>query len=115
MTEIRGVIKATVEETADNPDRGKMVAFFDADRTGTVLTVRPREKGDFFYPAGFGNRKKLQDFFVDEKVPRDERDEVPIVAAGEEIVWIAGFRGDERFRMTGETRRVLKLEFKKAL
>ena len=115
MEEIRGVIRAAVEEPGDYSGEGKMLAFFDADRAGTVLTVRPRENGDFFYPAGFGKRKKLQDFFVDGKVPRDERDEVPIVTAGDDIIWVAGFRGDERFRVTEETKRVLRLEFKKAL
>ena len=115
MEEIRGVIRASVDESADHSGEGKTLALFDADKAGTVLDVRPRENGDSFYPAGFGKRKKLQDFFVDEKVPRDERDEIPIVTAGDKIVWVAGFRGDERFRVTEETRRVLKLEFKKAL
>jgi tRNA(Ile)-lysidine synthase len=115
MEEIRGVIRAFVDESADHSGEGKTLALFDADKAGTVLTVRPREDGDSFYPAGFGKRKKLQDFFVDEKVPRDERDEVPIVTAGDQIVWVAGFRGDERFRVTEETKKVLRLEFKKAL
>ena len=64
---------------------------------------------------GFGKRRKLQDFFVDEKVPRDERDSILLVVSEQGIVWIAGCRGDERFRVTGETKRFLKLEFKKAL
>ena len=85
---------------------------FDAEKMIFPLVVRPRKKGDFFYPLGFGKKKKLQDFFVDEKVPRDERDAVPLVVSGEDIVWVVGYRGDERFKVTDETKRVLKLEVK---
>jgi tRNA(Ile)-lysidine synthase len=73
------------------------------------LTVRPREAGDHFYPAGFGKKKKLQDFFVDEKVPRDMRDSVPVLLSGDDIVWVAGFRADERFAVTDKTEKVLRL------
>jgi len=110
---IKAVVKASVEDDAGGFADGKTVAVFDADKTGTTLTVRPRENGDFFYPLGFGKRKKLQDFFVDEKIPRDERDSIPIVVSGNEIVWIAGYRGDERFKVTEKTKRFLRLEFKR--
>jgi tRNA(Ile)-lysidine synthase len=50
---------------------------------------------------------------VDEKVPRDERDSIPIVVSGNNIVWVAGFRGDERFKVSEETKKVVKLEIKK--
>jgi tRNA(Ile)-lysidine synthase len=115
LREIKAVIMATVEESFDSGGDGKEVAVFDADKVGAVLSVRPRMKGDFFYPIGFGKRKKLQDFFVDEKVPRDERDGIPVVASGHDIVWIAGYRGDERFKVTGDTKRFLKLEFRQQL
>jgi tRNA(Ile)-lysidine synthase len=115
MEDIKAVIKASIEARDEGHGDGKAVAVFDADRTGTTLLVRPREKGDFFYPAGFGKRKKLQDFFVDQKVPRDERDSIPLVLSGNDIVWIAGYRGDERFKVTEGTKRFLKLEFKKVL
>jgi tRNA(Ile)-lysidine synthase len=108
----RAVIKASVEDQMSSFGDGKTVIVVDADRTGSLLTVRAREKGDIFYPMGFGRRKKLQDFFVDEKVPRDERDGVPIIVSGDDIVWIAGHRGDERFKVTEGTRRFLKLELR---
>jgi len=87
--------------------------LFDVDKLNFPLIVRPRKEGDFFYPHGFGKKKKLQDFFVDEKVPRDERDAIPLIVSGEDIVWVAGYRGDERFKVTDETKKVLKLEVKK--
>ena len=113
--ESRVVINASIEDNVDSYGDGKTIAVFDADKTGTILIVRPRENGDFFHPMGFGKRKKLQDYFVDEKVPRDERNEIPIIMSGDDIVWIAGFRGDERFKVSDETKRFLKMEFKRAL
>ena len=113
LNEIKAVIKASAGKKSDDYGDGKITTVFDADKIGTVLTVRQRENGDFFYPSGFGKRKKLQDFFVDEKVPRDERDSVPIVVSGNDIVWVAGFRGDERFNAAADTKRFLRLEFNK--
>jgi tRNA(Ile)-lysidine synthase len=88
-------------------------ALFDADKLVFPLTARPRKDGDFFYPLGFGKRKKIQDFFVDEKVPRDERDRVPLITSGDEIIWVLGYREDDRFRLTEKTKMVLRLEVKK--
>lgn len=115
LKEAKAVIKASLVEEGNGLGDGKMQIVLDADKTGETLTVRARENGDFFYPLGFGRRKKLQDYFVDAKIPRDERDIIPVVASGDDIVWIAGFRGDDRFRVTDTTKRFLKLEFKKAL
>jgi tRNA(Ile)-lysidine synthase len=96
------------------PGDGRTKAVFDADKAPFPLTVRARKDGDFFYPLGFGKRKKIQDFFVDQKVPRDERDTVPVVTSGDEIVWVAGYRGDERFRASEDTKAYLLLEIKKS-
>ncbi|KAF0145543.1 MAG: tRNA(Ile)-lysidine synthase [Nitrospirae bacterium] len=109
------LIKGSIEEqSAERKAQEKSVAIFDADKVKAPLTIRARKDGDFFYPAGFGKKKKLQDFFVDEKVPRDERDKVPIILSGEDIVWIAGYRGDERFNITSGTKKIVSLEIKPA-
>jgi tRNA(Ile)-lysidine synthase len=89
------------------------VAFFDAERLNFPLIVRSRKRGDFFYPLGFGKKKKLQDFFVDEKVPRDERDKIPLIVSGEDVIWVAGYRQDDRFKVADDTKKVLKLEAKR--
>jgi tRNA(Ile)-lysidine synthase len=116
------LIHASLGETQDFEEPSQSVredadfktsATFDAERLIFPLIIRSREKGDFFYPLGFGKKKKLQDFFVDEKVPRDERDAIPLIVSGDDIVWVVGYRGDDRFKVTDETKRVLKLEVKK--
>jgi len=104
------VIRASLESAGKDAGDGRSSVLLDAGSMKFPLRIRPRAAGDFFSPMGFGRRKKLQDFFVDEKVPRDERDMVPIVASGDDIVWIAGYRADHRFRISGETERFLRLE-----
>jgi tRNA(Ile)-lysidine synthase len=109
---IRGsgiVLKAEFEKDASDLGDGKKTVLLDADSMNFPLTVRPRSPGDYFFPLGFGKKKKLQDFFVDEKVPRDERDSIPLVVSGTDIVWIAGFRADHRFRVTEDTKNFLRL------
>jgi len=103
------VIRAALEGEMGGPGDGASTALFDAGLLTFPLKIRPRSAGDFFYPAASGMRKKLQDYFVDEKIPRDERDRVPIVVSGKDIIWVAGYRADERFRVTGKTERVLRL------
>lgn len=96
--------------TSRKKREGRSSAIADYDRINGLLYVRKRRKGDYFYPEGFRRRKKLQDFFVDEKVHRELRDRVPLVVCGEDIVWIAGYRMDERFAIKKGTRRFLFLK-----
>lgn len=81
-------------------------AVFDADRFSGPLLIRGWRAGDRFYPAGMGGKsKKLQDFFMDAKVGRQERRRIPLLVAHEGILWIIGYRQDERFRVReGSTR-----------
>jgi tRNA(Ile)-lysidine synthase len=86
------------------------VAAVDAARVGPAVFVRSRRPGDWLRPAGLGGRKKLQDLFVDRKVPRAERDLVPIVVdAHGRVVWVAGHSVSEEFGVTPATTGVLLL------
>lgn len=91
------------------PGRDRIV--IDADRVSQPFMVRAWQTGDWFCPRGMkGRSKKLQDYFVDVKVSRAERREVPLVVAPEGIVWVVGYRQDERWSVTPGTTRYLKLE-----
>lgn len=107
------VIRAHLEDVKGDAGDGRSAVLLDAGAMKFPLKIRPRSAGDFFFPLGFGRRKKLQDFFVDAKVPRDERDMVPIVVSGDDIVWIAGYRADDRFRVRGDTEKFIRLDIVK--
>ena len=104
------VLKAEVAEDRDSDFNGKNTAVFDFDKLIFPLELRMRQKGDYFYPSGFGKKKKLQDFFVDNKIPRDERDAVPIMVSADNIVWVVGYRMDERFSAKEGTKRFLTIK-----
>jgi tRNA(Ile)-lysidine synthase len=88
---------SAVEGVQGSPD-GRAVFVVDGDRLEGSLSVRNWRRGDWFCPFGMGGRrKKLQDFFVDRKVDRKMRGGIPLVVAAAGIVWVAGYRGDERF------------------
>ncbi|MDI6856967.1 MAG: tRNA lysidine(34) synthetase TilS [Dehalococcoidia bacterium] len=96
-------------EVPPSPAASPSVARFDADAIDLPLGVRRRRRGDRFRPLGMAGEKKLQDVFVDAKVPRVERDSVPIVCDRAGIVWVVGHRIAERARVVDSTRRVLDI------
>ncbi len=94
-----------VEEEGDG-----YTAYFDFDRTGDKLTMRPRRPGDRFQPLGMSQPKKLNEFMIDSKIPRAWRRRVPIVCSPEQVIWVVGWRIDERTKVTAATRKVLRLK-----
>lgn len=88
---------------------GRQVVL-DATALGRHLTIRGWQPGDRVQPLGLGGRKKLQDVFVDRKVPRDERPYVPVVVdARGRIAWVAGHVVGEPFRVTPHSEAVVIL------
>jgi tRNA(Ile)-lysidine synthase len=96
------------------PGAGASEAIVDASRVGAGLSVRARRPGDWLRPLGLGGRKKkLQDYFVDRKVPRQARDGVPLVVdRRDRIVWVAGHGIDEEFRVIEGTHDVVILRLR---
>jgi len=87
---------------------GQEHILVDADQVTHLLTVRSWLPGDRFCPRGMrGRSKKLQDFFTDLKIPMARRDLIPLVVAPEGILWIVGYRQDERWVPTSLTTRCL--------
>ncbi len=79
------------------------------------LAVRSRRPGDAFRPFGMRGRKKLQDVLTDRKVPRAERDRVPLVVdAADKILWVGGHILAEEARATARTRRVVVLSMRQS-
>jgi tRNA(Ile)-lysidine synthase len=91
----------------DNP----MAASVDAARLVYPLSMRAWRQSDSFYPLGMKTRKKLSDFFISLKIPLHKKNEVPLLINGNgEIIWIGGYRLDERYKVTHNTKKVTIFE-----
>jgi tRNA(Ile)-lysidine synthase len=86
--------------------------YFDAETAVFPMTVRRWEPGDFFFPLGMTNKKKLSDFFTDEKMSVVEKENIHILESAGEIVWVMGKRIDHRYRITKATVKALVIELK---
>ncbi len=86
-------------------------AFADTSSEISPLTVRNRRQGDRFQPYGMRGTKKVKDFFIDAKVPRDERDCIPMLVCGDEILWLVGYTTSEPFKIHPGTRQYLYLRY----
>jgi tRNA(Ile)-lysidine synthetase-like protein len=91
------------------PPASAREVYLDADQLAGPLVVRCRRPGERFRPAGGRGSRRLQDIFVDAKVPRALRDSWPVVATPQAIVWVPGLRAAADLAATAATRRVLQL------
>jgi len=82
-------------------------AVIDYDQLTFPLIWRKWRAGDAFYPLGMSHQKKISDFLVDNKISIGEKDSVTVLESGGEIVWVAGHRIDNRFRLTSATKRAI--------
>ncbi|HEX79478.1 MAG TPA: tRNA lysidine(34) synthetase TilS [Dehalococcoidia bacterium] len=114
------LVKAEVIGREEITEKGRgFVALIDLDETGGRLSVRHRKTGDRFQPLGLSAEKKLNEFMIDARIPRTWRERIPVVCASGrtvdtpgQIIWLVGYRIDERVKITEKTKRVLRLEFK---
>jgi tRNA(Ile)-lysidine synthase len=95
------------DELTDDP----LTALIDADRIVGALTVDSARPGDRMRPLGMAGSRKLQDVLVDAKVPRRDRAAVPVIRDGERIVWVAGVRMSEEYRIGPGTVRTVLLRW----
>lgn len=83
--------------------------YLDADKIKHELILRSRESGDVISPIGMKGSKKLKDYFIDKKIPKEKRDQVLLLADGHEIVWILGSIISEKYKITSNTQKVMVL------
>jgi tRNA(Ile)-lysidine synthase len=104
-------VNAKVTERIGMAAADKYTAFFDYEKTGGRLTVRTRRAGDRFQPLGLTQTKKLNQFMIDAKLPRRFRADTPLVCSPPGIIWVVGWRIDDRVKVTDTTGKVLRLDF----
>ena len=89
-------------------DASPETAYLDGDKLHFPMILRNFEPGDRFVPLGMPGHRKVKDFFIDLKVPSKERSSTPILFHEQRTVWICGLRIDDRFKITPETKMILK-------
>jgi tRNA(Ile)-lysidine synthase len=83
----------------------------DSDKLIYPLTMRSWQQSDHFFPLGMSGRKKLSDFFINQKVPLHQKNAIPLLVNGNgDIIWVAGYRCDERYKVTDNTKKVTIFE-----
>ncbi len=114
IPEIGGEIRAEIiGSDIDYKKADSFVKYFDYDKIKYKLYVRSRHDGDCIVPLGMRYKKKLKEIFIDSKIPRNERNKVPLISCGREILWAVGLKMSDSFKIDENTRRVLKLAYKR--
>jgi len=91
------------------PGLDSFSVVLDADKLQWPLHIRARRSGDRFVPQGMDQSKKLKNFFIDAKVPRRIRSQVPIIEDGNQILWVVGYRADGRVLADQDSNRLLQI------
>ncbi len=119
VTEIPGIYRTggltwrfSVEEAKNSwriPEK-TYTKWFDYDTIKKCLSIRTRSPGDFLEINREHGKKKLKDYLIDCKIPRREREELLLLTEGKHVLWILGHRISQAYKITGQTRRLLKVE-----
>lgn len=102
-------IRLTTVEASKITDikKDKYKVYIDKDKVKQKLVLRNRFDGDVFSPIGLKGSKKLKEYFIDEKIPKEERDKILLIADGKEIVWVLGRRLSEKYKITKDTKEAI--------
>lgn len=87
----------------------KYTKWFDCDKINFTLQLRTRKNGDYIVINSAGGHKKLKDYLIDNKIPRQERDRLLLLTEGAELLWIVGMRISERYKVTDNTTKILEV------
>jgi len=85
--------------------------FFDYMKLNKGMNIRNRQEGDVFKPFLSNGTKKLKEYFIDSKIPREQRDGIPLLCMGHEVVWVIGDKISDKFKVTENTKSVIKIVY----
>jgi len=84
--------------------------WFDYDKINDTLVMRYRRSGDRIVVNQAGGSKKLKDYFIDQKILKEDRDKIPLLCCGQDVLWVIGHRISEGYKVTAYTKKMLKVQ-----
>ena len=104
------IISAFEEQSLKEIPEKTYTKWFDYDKIKGNLVLRHRRKGDYLVINGLGGRKKLKDYFINEKIPQKERDQIPLVCCGDHVAWICGHRISELYKVDENSKKIIRIQ-----
>lgn len=111
-TELELELEVKEQSKSEEIPINRYTKWFDYDTIRNSLSVRTRENGDYITLDGQGHRKLLKRWMIDEKIPREKRDQMLLLADGNHILWIIGYRISDNYKVSDTTKRVLVAKIK---
>ena len=96
---------------SQNIPSGLYTKWFDYDKIENCPSVRFRQEGDYLTVNDDDQKKLLSDYMINEKIPLNKRDQIPLLADGKHILWVVGHRISNRYKVSDETRRIVVATF----
>jgi len=85
--------------------------YFDYDKIKDILVLRSRRSGDYFYPSGLGGKKSIKKYYIDKKIDRNRRDQIPLLVMGAEVLWILDYAINQRFLADDNTKNIIRVTY----
>ena len=108
--ENRNTLYLSLTDPPSSWDKISQISYIDYDKLERPLFLRTVKPGDSFRPLGLSGKKKLKSFFIDRKVPREERKKIPLLVDRKRILWVGGMAISDDVKVTASTRTCLKIE-----